>query len=334
MDNSVPVSYENQPVSPPPSPSNAVPQQNQPAQPDDMSNHRIHRHRKVLGISIGTLLLFAIILSALVVTFGKRPINVFERQYAGDAVAAKVGEETLYYADVAAKSKADDYAVFSKEDRTKYINSSSNIVRAYLEKTIEDSVLLQEGKVLNILTDLSSDVFNNKKKDYKKRQQLVSDVIKGVNRNMEMVDVDVLTLYYTNDTSSSSAKKAMDDFRLQIANGTLTFAKAGENIASDTALVTMSQLNKNSYVGYKDLSRNKILFKNQTLQNQLFTQRVNTISPVTPLLHTARNPITGSYESKTIGYIFFRPIKHIQGDPRSYTNWLADVKSKYSIERK
>ena len=302
--------------------------------PDDMSrHHRLSKRNKRLGI-VALVLLCVLGVLLMVKQFGKSPVSLFEPTYQLDQPVAKVGEETLYFADVVATAKADNYAVFGKEDRAKYINSSSNLIMAYFNKTIDDSILLQEGKVAHLVEDFPKDIFNLYKKNHVKRQKIVTDIIKAANRNIESINVDVITLYYTNNTSSPSAKTAMDGYRSQIAADTLTFTQVGQKIASDSSLVAMAQLNKNAYVSYKDLSRNQILFKNQTIQNQLFSQRVNTVSPVIAMVTSFRNPLTGTYETRTVGYTFFRVLTHKPGNTQNFAEWLSSIRQKYSIERK
>lgn len=305
----------------------------QPTAPSvDNAQKQKQSKKKAVGIALVILLIIIIPLVLFLTRSQIIQMPFSQPTNQADQVIAKVGAETLYYKDVAEIARADNYSYIAKNEVEKYKNDSKVLVNMYLPKTIDESVLLQEGKTQNLIEDLPKDVFNTKTKNYAKRKELVAKIRQEVDKNIKKIDVETLNIYYSNPTSSASAKQAMEQYRVQIASGTLTFQQVGEKIASNKALTQLSPYNKEPYALYKNVVFNQRIYGEPKLNDTLFTQKPGTLSPTTELI-SVRRIRNGTFEQLPVGYTLFRVISTTGSYTQGFDGWLASIKQKYTIKQ-
>jgi hypothetical protein len=97
----------------------------------------------------------------------------------------KVGQETLY---------RDDYNRESNSYPLKIDDTAKNTIRT---KMIEDSIILQAGQKEGLI-ELTSDIFNNRNKNYTNRLKAVELVKSKVGARQETITVELFALWFYN----------------------------------------------------------------------------------------------------------------------------------------
>lgn len=279
------------------------------------------KSRNKLPIFVAAALVLVVLAVGLGYYFKLLPDTPFTQNEL-DKVVAQVGEEKIYQRDLQNES------VYSNLD-------PSTTQKLLLEKVVSDSIALQAGKAEG-LVQLSDDVFNNPKKVYPRRVDLINELEKKLTPEAaETVKVEIVTMFFINtrvgtlglerarELVTATIRPIYEDVRSK----KITLKQAGEIIQQNTALKDVDPAWKsNAYKEYIIPAEKLPLL---TFDDR-FNQMLVALKPgqITPL-HLGLDIDFDNNTKREALYMFGQVSP--ETNQQTYDSWLEEKRKNYNV---
>lgn len=236
----------------------------------------------------------------------------------------KIGKETIYQKDLEYEKR--HYPSVSNVDVDKIL----------LDKLINDSIILQEGKKNNFV-NLDETLFNSQEKDYEERIHLVEKVKREIDNRVERIEGHVVSIWFNNIKPASIGYEEGRKFAFQkisrlsedVKSGRMTIQEAGEFIKNDKSLAQVDPVYQgNAIFDFSVTPDEKITFDEgfDKILKSLNEQEVSDV-------YLAKDK---GYSDKYIDsvYMFGQISKKVQNAEitTDFDSWVSEAKNNYEIE--
>lgn len=239
----------------------------------------------------------------------------------------RIGTETIYTEDFNYQIFLHNFADFVSSDPV-----SEDVIVSAAQRILEDSVLLQESDILDVV-ELDESVFNSESKDFIVRADLVTTARDELpQRGLARTEGEQITVWFYNteepdmgvDAAEDIANGVISDLHDRLVAGTITFEQAGEEIRSNPTLAEIDYgIDGNAYerfVIYGDL---KETYHDPDIGEAVDGLPVGEISEV----------LTGRDKGED-WYDAFYAVVHVDSRTEGFDNfdvWLEDTMDIYTV---
>jgi hypothetical protein len=199
---------------------------------------------------------------------------------------------------------------------------------------IEDSIILQAGQKEGLI-ELTSDIFNNRNKNYTNRLKAVELVKSKVGARQETITVELFALWFYNtqpaeiglEKGKQIAFQKMSAIHSQLKTKKIDSKQAADLIKSDTSL---AQLDKayvsNAYSEVTATPEEHLTFDNE------FDAKIRALQPgdITDL-YLAKFSYKKDQPPSDVAYVIAKMVDKKNGVITSQTEWLQDYKKQYEV---
>lgn len=248
-----------------------------------------------------------------------------------EEAVAQVGKETLYGQDLNYKLKIYFPAVLSVAE-----DVSEEIKEKVLEQVIEDSMILQTGEEMKLVS-LDPSVFNNSNKNYPERNKLINKARKELpSKVVDQINGESISIWFYNveppamgveEAKAITYMKMVKAYR-DIKSGKISLKEAGDIIASDKELEEIDFAYKsNAHSTFTNVERDAPIFHDPELNKVLWTLKEGEISPIlTGRDFMANNKAYDAY------FVVLEVNRRNFAGFSSFEEWFQAEKDDYAIE--
>ncbi len=235
-------------------------------------------------------------------------------------IIAKVGEEAIYQSDL--------------NEAKKYVATGNKTDEQLVDKIMEDSVLLQEGRTM---VQLTSEIYSSPNKNYAKRLEAVKKVkdfyLEEKNGVAKKVSGSLISVWADNFTkepfdleeNKKTALAKLTSVWEKVKAKQLTLEEAANTIANDPDQGSIdSSYKKNALTPFVMDDPKETIVKNSEINPMIWNLKQGETTPIVYIEISPREKF----------YAFAKATKvENTSDTMAYDAWFAEVKKKYKFEK-
>ncbi len=238
----------------------------------------------------------------------------------GNEIIATVGDEAIYQSDL--------------DQAKKYLAVENQTDDQVVDKIMEESVLLQEGKAI---VKLTSDIYSSPNKDYAKRLEAVKKVrdfymqeMTGSNKKVVGSLISIWADNYSKepfdlDANKKAAFEKITPLRDAVKAKQISPEQAAQEIVKDSSWRSVDySYDKNAFMGFEMEDPKQEVVRKSEINGMIWNLKEGDTTPVVYVEISNREKF----------YAFAKATKvETKSDTKTYDQWLAGVKQKYKYDR-
>lgn len=252
---------------------------------------------------------------------------------------AKIGKEIIYQGDL-------DFWLKARKEEWKNLNEKEK-KEAALKILQEQSIILQEAEKEGLIGLGDRTIFNSPFKYYDKRNLLVDDLKKELEKILiTNVSGELVSVWFNNVSAGgpkiplSEAKniayQKITALRNQVKEGKISLEEAGELIKKDPFLENLDSAYKlNAYERFGNATKNNPPFSREELNQLVWSLKEGEVSKVVLVSYLVpekpgepNSPVV----EKEAHYSFLKINQKTMGEFADFNSWLEAKRKEYPIE--